>query len=137
VSVATLHHTVKVPSTVEAPRYARRSVGGWISDRVPKRTLDDVLLATSELVTNAVLHAEAEPQSSIRVEVIEIGRTLRVCVIDRGHGFDWQPSTRARRDERGLGLEIVRRVAERCGVNRNSQNCVWFEVDLRRRFIRG
>ena len=72
----------ELPESLEASRHARRLVedvcGRWGLDE----TLDDVLLLTSELVTNAVVHAGSPAELTIRR--LEAG--VRVEVTDTGTG---------------------------------------------------
>jgi anti-sigma regulatory factor (Ser/Thr protein kinase) len=121
--------TVELSPSREAPGQARRTIGRWIAGRIPEQTRMDLMLCTSELVTNAIEHA---PGQAIRVELSEVGTTVRVCVYDHGPAFSWNPAGPRFGSEHGRGLGIVRRLSERCGLRRNGQsNCVWFELDLR------
>lgn len=81
-------------------------------------------LLVSELVTNAVLHA----QSGIEVVVRHGGRRLRVEVGDASR----TPPVLRRHDEdamTGRGLSLVDQLSEAWGVERNADGKrVWFEV---------
>jgi two-component sensor histidine kinase len=62
---------------------------------LPGNVRDDVLLLVTELVTNAVRHADAVPDPTLRVEFRHWSRTVRVAVCDEGPGFvtaaaDWR-----------------------------------------------
>jgi Histidine kinase-like ATPase domain len=59
----------------EARHFVADTCRRWGTDGV----IDEVTLAVSELVTNAVLHA----RTHIEVELCVIGRQMAVCVIDR------------------------------------------------------
>ena len=89
-----------------------------------------VSLLTSEVVTNAVLHAGLTPQDRI-VLAARLGPDLvRVEVRDPGPGFD--PDVR--HGVPGYGLRMLDMLARRWGVDRDESGCrVWFEVDRRRR----
>ncbi|RSD25749.1 ATP-binding protein [Amycolatopsis eburnea] len=68
---------VLLPADVTAPALARHEVRtALLGFGVPERALDDVLLATSELVTNAFEHGE-RPQR-LELEYAEGTLTLRV-----------------------------------------------------------
>jgi anti-sigma regulatory factor (Ser/Thr protein kinase) len=111
---------------VEARRFVRETAGAAISTQA----LDDALLLTSELVTNAVRHGSTEDPIEVMVSVDD--RTLRVAVRDQGAGFD--PNERGVRSEGGgWGLDLVRRLSSRWGVERDGNGTdVWFEIDLGR-----
>jgi anti-sigma regulatory factor (Ser/Thr protein kinase) len=81
-------------------------------------------LLTSELVTNAVVHATTE----IMLRVEADPSLVRVEVTDTGAG---RPAIR-RPDVGGYGLRIVDRLASRWGVDPAgaSGKVVWFELDL-------
>ena len=110
---------------VEARRFVRDSVGP-----VPSRIVDDAILLTSELVTNAVRHAGLDDQDEIEVTVSVDPRILRITVRDRGPGFDPEAMV-PRSDEGGWGLDLLRRLTSRWSVDRDSAGTdVWFEIDL-------
>ena len=111
---------------VEARRFVRESVGP-----VPRRIMDDAVLLTSELVTNAVRHAGLDDRDAIEVTVSVDPRVLRITVRDRGSGFDPEAVARRRSDEGGWGLDLLRRLSSRWSVDRHSAGTdVWFEIDL-------
>lgn len=110
---------------VEARRFVRDSVGP-----VPSRIVDDAILLTSELVTNAVRHAGLDDQDEIEVTVSVDPRILRITVRDRGPGFDPEAMV-PRSDEGGWGVDLLRRLSSRWSVDRDSAGTdVWFEIDL-------
>jgi anti-sigma regulatory factor (Ser/Thr protein kinase) len=104
-----------------ARRYVRdRLIDAGISDSVAYLAV----LATSELVTNAVLHAAA--RVDVRVEIS--GGTVRVEVVDDGDGCPVISHTATGADH-GRGLMVVSRVATRWGVDLEAhRKCVWFEL---------
>ena len=111
---------------VEARRFVRESVGP-----VPRWIVDDAVLLTSELVTNAVRHAGLDDQDTIEVIVSVDPRVLRITVRDRGPGFDPKAVIRPRSDEGGWGLDLLRLLSSRWNVDRGSAGTdVWFEIDL-------
>jgi len=71
------------PSRLSSARRARRFVRATVSGDLPGQALDTVELLTSEVVTNAVVHAASGPV----VEVAAEGGTVRVSVADRCPGF--------------------------------------------------
>ena len=104
---------------------ARRYVRGVLADAgIGDSTAYPAVLATSELVTNAVQHA------ATRVDLrIEIGDgTLRVEVVDYGDGCPVY-SRIASDAGHGRGLMVVSRVATRWGVDLElDRKSVWFEL---------
>ena len=68
---------------VEARRFVRDSVG----PPVPRRIVDDAVLLTSELVTNAVRHAGHHEQDEIEVTVSVDARVLRISGAGSGPRF--------------------------------------------------
>jgi len=118
--------STKLDPTPVSAKDARRFVTmtlrrwGWRGD------LDVAQLLTSELVTNAVLHA----RTTVELFVAVSGNRLRVRVTDRGAGSPEvldAPSTA----ESGRGLMLVDALASRWGVDRDQQcKAVWFEVTL-------
>jgi anti-sigma regulatory factor (Ser/Thr protein kinase) len=109
----------------EARRFVRETAGA-----LPRTTLDDAILLTSELVTNAVKHASVDHDDGIEVILSLDARVLRITVRDRGPGFDPE-AVRPRTDEGGWGLDLLRRLSSRWSVDRADHvTDVWFEIDL-------
>ena len=103
-------HRLILPCDLSAPRLART----WVSKLVNPLGLDEmsfqnVLLAVSEIVTNAVVHAETAPTISLRVGPDEI------CI--EVQDSSERPAEVREFDDRpgGWGLRIVEQVAERWG----------------------
>ncbi len=114
----------------EAASEARHALDG-LSGELPDGRMRDVRLLVSELVTNAVRHANRAPGDSI-VLVSELAeKTLRVEVHDPGGGF--VPSTPSPDPARpsGWGLYLVAELADRWGVDSDDRTLVWFELDRR------
>jgi anti-sigma regulatory factor (Ser/Thr protein kinase) len=89
----------------------------------------DVLLLVTELVTNAVRHAEVGPEQSLRVELQFSPRRVRVQVFDPGTGFTRTRAPSRGDESGGWGLFLVDRIAYRWGIRRTaSGTCVWFEI---------
>jgi anti-sigma regulatory factor (Ser/Thr protein kinase) len=110
---------------VEARRFVRETARS-----VQRGVLDDAVLLTSELVTNAVRHADLAAEDAIEVTVALDTRVLRIAVRDRGPGFDPE-AARPRSDEGGWGLDLTRRLSSRWSVDRADHVTeVWFEIDL-------
>ena len=109
-----------------APSLAREAVGSMASIQ-PVR--DDAVLVTSELVSNAVLHAGCDPNDQIELVAELMPQAVRISVVDVAR------SGRAPRvdDSRefglgGLGLRLVEKLARRWGTERNHFLRVWAEL---------
>jgi anti-sigma regulatory factor (Ser/Thr protein kinase) len=120
----------------QAPRRARRALH---DARIPEDLQHTADLLVSELVGNAVRHAELEPGQKITFAARFVADYIRVEVHDPGPGFDPDEA----RTGRGMGLRMVDKLATRWGVEQAGAGGdgvrVWFEVDRRskrRRFDR-
>jgi len=113
------------PSAASAARNALLA----LDQRVDGRVLDDIRLLVSELVTNAVRHADGPNGGEVALDVKIESSRVRVEVADPGGGFDPQPRDDDMGRPGGWGLYLVDRIADRWGVIRNRMNRVWFEID--------
>ena len=117
--------SAQLPDAPGSARLAR----GFITDTLTSwecgNVVDTVVLLTSELVTNAVLHA----RTMVTVTVSLDARRLRVEVCDRSrtlprmrpYGVD---------DATGRGLPMIGAYAAAWGADpRPDGKCVWFEID--------
>jgi anti-sigma regulatory factor (Ser/Thr protein kinase) len=113
------------PSDFTVPLARRRVVdalhaGGW-----DERVVDDAALITTELVTNAVLHARDEYTVTIDLT----GQTLRVEVEDTAEAPPGVDVTRPVDSGSGRGMLLVRTLADAWGVEtRRGGKLVWFEL---------
>jgi anti-sigma regulatory factor (Ser/Thr protein kinase) len=89
----------------------------------------DVRLLVSELVTNSVQHAKIGPDDSIRMKLTIDGDAVRVEIADSGPGFEPPPDPGGPDPDSGWGLFFVSQLADRWGVDRERDGCVWFEID--------
>ncbi len=121
-----LNTPLELPPRPASARAARRFVGEVLHDRgVTGDAVETALLLTSELVTNALVHAGG----SITVGVTATGQVVRVEV---GDGTQEGPAPRVAgaEDTTGRGLDLVEHLARRWGftlVDGNGKT-VWFEV---------
>jgi serine/threonine-protein kinase RsbW len=91
-----LHIYPAVPASVSQ---ARLAVGEFANELgVSGTELDAICLATSEAVSNVVLHAYPERAGHVEVLAALIGRDLTVLVCDRGRGLC------VNHESEGLGL---------------------------------
>ena len=118
--------TFKFRSRPEAVAAARKALHGF-DEHLEAGSFYDASLCVSELVTNAVLHADIADDEELRLDVsIEAGGRLRVAVTDSGRGFS--PPAPMAEDESGWGLFIVDRLSDRWGVEHEHGTMVWFEM---------
>ena len=114
--------------TPEAAAEARHALGD-IADVLPGGRARDVRLLVSELVTNAVRHANLDAGDLILLVIELVDTQLRVEVHDPGGGFvPTSPSPDPARPS-GWGLYLVAELADRWGVESDERTLVWFELD--------
>jgi anti-sigma regulatory factor (Ser/Thr protein kinase) len=111
---------------------ARRFVRQELEGRAPESAVSDLMLATSELVTNAFEHGSREPvrltvrsdREAASITVVSSGEASRVPDVDH-----WTTAGADRVSGRGLG--IVREIADDIDVQRFDGSVV---ITVRRRF---
>lgn len=122
-------------SVVAARRLVEAAAATWGVDAVPAA---EAALATSELVTNAVLHAG----TTITVVVRRLGAGMRIEVVD---GSNRLPVVEAERPEEllatrsmtGRGLMVVAATADRWGADpvADGGKSIWVEIGTGRRHV--
>jgi anti-sigma regulatory factor (Ser/Thr protein kinase) len=98
----------------ESVSHARSEVRRWLGDDHP--AVDDVVLAASELVTNALRHSDARPYDLIGVTLGATDEMIYLEVRDPGSASS---GPRIRQDpsaEDGRGLLIVSEISQDWGV---------------------
>lgn len=119
-----VHLSTTLPPEPRAPRDARHFVADALRDEVPGDMAEVAVLLTSELVTNAVVHA----RTAMRLEVDLDAGTLRVGVVDEAPRT---PALRRANDARltGRGMNLVDALAGEWGVEPTPPGKkVWFEL---------
>jgi len=112
--------------TPEAAAQARRALSDIV---LPDGRERDVRLLVSELVTNAVRHADLGEDDSILLVVETEENGVRVEVHDPGGGFIPRAPAPDPARPSGWGLYLVAELADRWGVDSDDRTLVWFEVD--------
>jgi anti-sigma regulatory factor (Ser/Thr protein kinase) len=124
-------HTIRrvLAARPEAVAEARREVTGL---PLPQEARGRLALLVSELVSNAVLHADAALGDPVRLEITTRARRARIKVHDGGHGFDARsPDDPDPLVIGGQGLVIVAALSETWGIERRADGCtVWCEVPV-------
>lgn len=114
------HLTGRPETPARARRFVNEALGRWHCEHLA----DEALLLTSELVTNAVIHARSE----VDLTVTQNGSRVRVEVADD----DPRPVAPAEREilaSGGRGLCLVQALAQDWGVRpRPAGKSVWFEL---------
>lgn len=109
---------------------ARRFVADEVEAAGAEAT-DDLLLAVSELVTNAVRHGAGAMEVRLTVD----GHVARIEVLDEGGYLVPEPVAVPPVDAvSGRGLHLVRSVAQAwgSGLDAHGRTLVWAEVPIRR-----
>jgi anti-sigma regulatory factor (Ser/Thr protein kinase) len=120
---------LELPSQPTSPGEARRFVGEVLRDHgvATDEVLEAALLLTSELVTNAVLHAEGTINVDVDLDLtavrVEVGDASLESPTPRGTDPD---------ETSGRGLHLVDAMARAWGVDRQEEagKVVWFELDV-------
>lgn len=116
--------TFTLAAELSSVRQARRLVQGVLRDWSREDVADEVLLLTSELVTNAVVHARSE----VKLTVVPIGSNLRVEVADSGEG-SLQLREADENAVHGRGLMLVEAMSRSWGTSADeARKMVWFEI---------
>lgn len=113
------HH---LPGDVTAPARSRRLIEAWAAEH-PRR--HEIVLALSELVANAVIHAANETRErGVAIRFEERDSCVRIAVGQPGPVFS--PTIRHQHS----GLALVTGSVDRWGIDQNGASIeVWFEVD--------
>lgn len=109
---------------------ARMYVRDRLADVLSPPKLYEAELLMSELVTNAVRHANVGEGAVIRIAIDVEPRTVHVSVMDAGEGFDLSKLvTKSPDSGGGWGLFLIETLADRWGVDASLPHKVWFEID--------
>ena len=117
--------SIELPPATESPTSARNFVANALRrHRVAPETVDVARLLTSELVTNAVLHARTTIIVSVRVTE----QRVHIAVDDEDPSRPADGAV-ADLDTHGRGLTIVAGLARTWGVEpRGDGKSIWFEL---------
>jgi anti-sigma regulatory factor (Ser/Thr protein kinase) len=119
---------VALPATAASAATVRRRIAAELAaNGVAPALIEDVVLVASELVTNAVQHAETLPGGRL-VVAWEIDRQGVVVRVSDGGGAGDHPHVRHPdvRETSGRGLALVEALASRWGViSGESGRTVW------------
>jgi len=142
----------EIPATLSAPSTARTAVRSVLANHpVALGRLEALTLLVSEIVSNAVTHAQAPEGSQIELSVAVTASFTRILVSDAGAGFeptaaalpdlaavtarspaaaDFSTPSRGARAGGGYGLALLDALASRWGtLHAPGRFSVWFELD--------
>jgi anti-sigma regulatory factor (Ser/Thr protein kinase) len=115
---------VTLPAVTGSVRVARKLATAFGEGTgVPS---DDLGLLTSELVTNAILHAGLPPDGRVSVHVRLDGHGMHVAVGDHGPGLRPHPVPDGAASAGGQGLRLIDTLASGWG---SGPGHVWFRLD--------
>ncbi|MBB5778539.1 ATP-binding protein [Nonomuraea jabiensis] len=98
--------SIRLVGIRESVSHARSEVRKWLGDDHP--SVDDVVLAASELVTNALRHSDARPYDLIGLTVTAAEGMVYVEVLDPGSMFSAPHIRQEPEAVDGRGLLIIR-----------------------------
>jgi anti-sigma regulatory factor (Ser/Thr protein kinase) len=108
--------------SAQARHFVRQLLGTF-----PRDLVATAELLTSEVVTNALVHAANEAVLTVELDCDH----LRVEVLDADEKTDLVPRSVGSASEHGRGLAIVDALASSWGVeSRDAGKAVWFEIVL-------
>jgi anti-sigma regulatory factor (Ser/Thr protein kinase) len=134
--VATAAYQPVPAAAAAARRFVRDTLESWdLAGSGRDALVDDAVLLTSELVTNAVLHAGTPVQVTCRLLGDGSDRSLEIAVLDRcpAQLRPDLPHTTGEAAERtnGRGLQLPSELASAWGVTyAREAKAVWFRIDL-------
>jgi anti-sigma regulatory factor (Ser/Thr protein kinase) len=109
----------------QGPAQARRIIADELAALLPERTVEEIKLMVSELVTNGIVHGNKQDDTPVMLDLCVNGQ-IRCGVLDGGPGF----AARVQEDQSrgGWGLRLVEQLADRWGMRCSPQRTeVWFE----------
>ena len=136
--VATAAYQPVAPAAAAARRFVRDTLRSWeLTGRSEDQDalVDDAVLLTSELVTNAVLHAGTPVQVTCRLVGDELNGAVEIAVLDRRPAelrLDGpQATAEAAERTNGRGLQLPSQLASAWGVTyARAAKAVWFRISL-------
>jgi len=136
--VATAAYQPVAPAAAAARRFVRDTLRSWeLTGRSEDQDalVDDAVLLTSELVTNAVLHAGTPVQVTCRLVGDELNGAVEIAVLDRRPAELRlevpQATAEAAERTNGRGLQLPSQLASAWGVTyARAAKAVWFRISL-------
>jgi serine/threonine-protein kinase RsbW len=124
--------SIRLPATPASASVVRHQLAADLSERtIPPTVVDDVILVATELVSNAIRHAEplADGQVTVTWKIEPDGVFVRVT--DGGGANTPRVRHVSPRDTSGRGLALVEALAARWGVeDTGDATTVWALVKV-------
>ena len=117
---------VVLSSNRRAGSRARQAVRQSFSERLPSRTLWDLIAVVTELVNNSVKHGPGKP---ITLTLVPGEESIRGEVADQGNPAAAIPQIKEPTETGGRGLALVDKLTAKWAVCEGGTQ-VWFEVPL-------
>ncbi|MGL5927770.1 MAG: ATP-binding protein [Dermatophilaceae bacterium] len=119
--------SMRVPQRASSVRHVRREIVADLSERgFPEELVEEAEIVVSELLTNAIRHARALSDGTVRVRWKIRAEVVEVEVTDGGGATVPRPAPRTVWLDSGRGLRIVRSMAHEWGVTEDrTGNVVW------------
>ena len=123
--------TVRLPAKPSSAAVARQRIAADLAEHdVAAPIVDDVVLVVTELVSNAIRHAEPLPDGQVTVSWQVDGHRVKVRVSDGGGASEPRLRHALPQDTSGRGLALVEAIATRWGVEDTpAQTTVWAELE--------
>ncbi|MEV4108625.1 ATP-binding protein [Nonomuraea sp. NPDC049695] len=121
--------SIQLKAVRESVSHARSEVRRWLGDDHP--SIDDVVLAASELLTNALRHSDVGPYDLIGLSVTVTGDVVHVEVCDPGSTFSAPYIRQEPEAEGGRGLLIISEISQSWGVREHGRGLgrtVWCAI---------
>jgi two-component sensor histidine kinase len=116
----------KIDPQPTGPAQARRIIAEELDSRLSARSVEEIKLMVSELVTNGILHGASENDAPVLLDLCVNG-DIRCGVVDEGRGLAAGLAARVKHGG-GWGLQVVEQLADRWGMKRSPDHTeVWFE----------
>ncbi|MCZ4499779.1 MAG: histidine kinase, gyrase and HSP90-like ATPase family protein [Marmoricola sp.] len=124
--------TLSLPFAAESAGEVRRALVSWLRHNgSDDERIEDVRLVATELVGNALTHAEPLANGSVLVRWQRNGGQLHLTVCDGGGETEPQARVAAAQDEHGRGLRIVEQLGARWWTERSRRvHAVHVEMPL-------
>jgi anti-sigma regulatory factor (Ser/Thr protein kinase) len=119
--------SISLPADASSATTARIEVTRRLAARITSAALEDVRLLLTELITNALRHAEMTPNDQIDVRAALSDGTVRIEVSDPGRDGEVKVRTPGARGG-GYGLFLVDRLTSEWGVDHRHGTTVWAEL---------
>jgi anti-sigma regulatory factor (Ser/Thr protein kinase) len=119
----------EVTNGPQAARHTRDRIA-ILRSELDAELVADIMLLSSELVTNAYRHSGTRSDGRIALRVSMKGGVVRVEVEDHGEAPS-EPHLREPDETGGWGLHIVSQLADRWGTKKTGTgNLVWLELKI-------